>query len=117
MKKFDKEQLMWKLRELVWWFKLYMGRIVGSYLAFSLVVALILFAVAHNQPKDDIGVEPESCEVTTAKLQKCSTFVYDVLKTNTNCLGALQSCSETVMMCTEKLEQIRNDSNYREAGD
>lgn len=117
MKKFNKEQITWKLRELVWWFQIYYGRIIGSYLALSLATALILFGVAYNQPKDDAKVIPETCEQTTAKLEKCSKFVYDVLKTNTNCLGALQSCSETVRMCTEKLEQIVNDPNYREAGD
>jgi hypothetical protein len=104
----------WRIKEFFWWFRIYRQRILWSYVAISLVLAAIAGAYVYSRPETE---EPPSQSETVAKLEKCTSFVYDLLKANTKCVGTLQECGQALEQCTEKLEQFMNDPNYRREGD
>lgn len=90
MKKFDKEKFKWSVKDYFWWLKIYRRRVLYTFVVVELVLIGATIGVnrliADNTPwwaqTKKYEQEDASTETEKMKLQRCSEFVYVLMKEN-----------------------------------
>lgn len=119
MKRFDKEMLIWRVKDYFWWLRIYHRRLIWTWVLVNMLIGIptiLVMAYIEKYRRFHQHEEQPLSEQERYKLEKCNSFVYTIMKENVVLTGRIDQIREQEQeLCEKRIEKIMSsDPSYLE---